>query len=350
MRIASIVGARPQFIKVAAVSDILRQQYEEVLIHTGQHYDYAMSAQFFEELALPQPDYYLGCGSGTHGAQTARMLDGIEQVLMKEQVDWIILYGDTNSTLAGALAASKLGIPIAHVEAGLRSFNRAMPEEINRIVTDHLADKLFCPTVNAQKQAYAEGITRGVEVVGDVMYDILLRMQASVSQCSDLLLSKLRISPHAYILTTIHRASNTDNPGALQDIASALNKLEMPVIFPVHPRTRACLQSSNIQWEEHVRLIEPVGYLEMLALERDAYRVITDSGGVQKEAFLLGTPCITLRDDTEWIETVQMGWNILVGSRVNDILEAIARSKPPPPQSNPFGWGDAAKRIVQSLQ
>lgn len=350
MRFASIVGARPQFVKIAPVSEILRQQHEEVLIHTGQHYDYALSAQFFKELSIPEPTYSLECGSDTHGAQTAKMLTAIEQVLMKEHVDWVLLYGDTNSTLAGALAAAKLHIPIAHIEAGLRSFNRAMPEEINRVVTDHLSDRLFCPTETARQQALAEGITQGIMVVGDVMYDTLLRVLPSLLERSQTLLPKLGIASHDYILATVHRAANTDNTTIMHAIAQALNKLEMPVLFPVHPRTRACLQRYNIQWEKHVQLIEPVGYLDMLALEYAAYRIITDSGGVQKEAFLLGVPCVTLREETEWVETVQSGWNVLVGSNWHSVLNAVARPKPQPPLSNPFGQGDAAKRIMQSWQ
>jgi UDP-GlcNAc3NAcA epimerase len=350
MRVASIVGARPQFIKAAAVSAILRQQHEEILIHTGQHYDYAMSARFFEELVLPQPDYYLGCGSGFHGAQTARMLDRIEQVLMKEPVDWVILYGDTNSTLAGALVASKLHISIAHIEAGLRSFNRTMPEEVNRVVTDHLAYKLFCPTLSAKRLLHNEGITRGVEVVGDVMYDLLLSLRTGVEERADRLLAVLDISRRGYMLATIHRASNTESVAAMEAIAYALNNITMPIIFPVHPRTRACLQRYGIHLERHVQLIEPVGYLDMLALQWAAYRILTDSGGVQKEAFLLGVPCITLRAETEWVETVQEGWNVLAGTDWLNISTAIARPQPQPPAYNPFGQGDAAQRIVQSLQ
>ncbi|GHO82749.1 non-hydrolyzing UDP-N-acetylglucosamine 2-epimerase [Dictyobacter formicarum] len=350
MRFASIVGARPQFIKIAPVSALLRQHHEEVVIHTGQHYDYMLSAHFFKELSIPEPDYFLECGSGTHGAQTARMLAAIEQVLMKEQVDWVLVYGDTNSTLAAALAATKLHIPIAHVEAGLRSFNRTMPEEVNRIVTDHISDRLFCPTETAHKQLLAEGITQGVSVVGDVMYDTLLHVQPRLADQAHMLLATLGLTPHNYILTTVHRAANTDDAATMQAIAYALNKLEMPVLFPVHPRTKACLHRYHIQWEPFVQLIEPVGYLDMLALQYAAYRILTDSGGIQKEAFLLGVPCVTLREETEWIETVQSGWNILAGSNWQNILNAVARPKPQPPQSNPFGRGDAARRIVQSWQ
>lgn len=349
MRLASIVGARPQFVKLAPVSSALRQHHQELIIHTGQHYDYSMSAQFFAELAIPEPDYHLGVGSGPHGAQTGHMLEAIEQVLLKERPDWVIVYGDTNSTLAGVLAAAKLHIPIAHVEAGLRSFNRTMPEEINRVVADHLSDRLFCPTETARKQASSEGIMQGVEVVGDVMYDILLQVQPKIEDRLETLLPSLGVAPQAYVLITVHRAANTDDPEAMRKIVYALNKLEMPVVFPVHPRTRACLERYGITFSKHVQSIEPVGYLDMLALEYAAYRVLTDSGGVQKEAFLLEVPCITLREETEWTETVATGWNVLAGNRWEAIIEAIGLPRPEPPQRNPFGEGDAALRIAHSL-
>ncbi len=349
MRMASVVGARPQFIKLAPVSCALRQRHEEIIIHTGQHYDYRMSALFFDELTVPAPDYNLEVGSASHGAQTGRMLEAIEQILMKERPDWVIVYGDTNSTLAGALAAAKLHIPIAHVEAGLRSFNRTMPEEVNRVVADHLSDRLFCPTETARKHANNEGITQGVEVVGDVMYDILLQVLPKIHAHAQALLPALEVIPQAYVLVTVHRAANTDDPEVIRDIACALNKLEMPIIFPVHPRTRACLERYDITWRKHIQLIEPVSYIDMLALERGAYRIFTDSGGVQKEAFLLGVPCVTLREETEWPETVEAGWNVLVGSSCQAIIEAAGRSMPKPPQQNPFGDGNAAVRIAQAL-
>ena len=349
MRFASVVGARPQFIKLAPVSNAIRQQHQELIIHTGQHYDYCMSEQFFDELDIPAPDYHLGVGSGTHATQTGRMLEAIEQVLLKERPDWVIVYGDTNSTLAGALVAAKLHIPIAHVEAGLRSFNRAMPEEINRVVTDHLSDRLFCPTETARKHANYEGITQGVEVVGDVMYDILLQVQPKMQAHIETLLPRLGVVPQAYVLVTVHRAGNTDDPETMNKIAYALNKLEMPVIFPVHPRTRNNIECYGIILEKHVQLIDPVGYLDMLALEQASYRILTDSGGVQKEAFLLSVPCVTLREETEWPETVEAGWNTLAGCRWQEILDAVAFSRPDPPRHNPFGDGDAAWHITRSL-
>ncbi|HEU0002622.1 MAG TPA: UDP-N-acetylglucosamine 2-epimerase (non-hydrolyzing), partial [Ktedonobacteraceae bacterium] len=341
--------------KLAPLSRILRRQHQEILIHTGQHYDYNMSAQFFDELEIPEPDYNLEIGSSSHGEQTGRMLTAIERVLIKERPDWVIVFGDTNSTLAGALAAAKLSIPIAHVEAGLRSFNRAMPEEINRIVTDHLAQRHFCPTETASYHLCNEGITQGVEVVGDVMYDALLLARPKLKERAERLLAAWDVASRGdssyepYALVTVHRPLNTDDPEAMAGIARALNKLDMPVIFPVHPRTRHLLQREGIAWERHIRLIDPLGYLDMLALEHAAYRILTDSGGVQKEAFLLGVPCITLREETEWSETVELGWNTLAGSRSQAILDAIYQPEPEAVMHNPFGEGDAAERIVQSL-
>jgi UDP-GlcNAc3NAcA epimerase len=348
VRIASIVGARPQFVKVAVVSRALRQQHEELIIHTGQHYDYNMSAQFFEELDIPASDYHLGCGSGSHGAQTGRMLEAIEEVLLKERFDAVIVYGDTNSTLAGALSAAKLHIPVAHVEAGLRNFDQAMPEEINRVLSDHLSCRLYCPTETACRNLNREGITCGVELVGDVMYDLLLQVQPNLALRTERLLRTFHLAPQSYALVTVHRAVNADNREAMRGIADGLNRLEMPVIFPVHPRTRARLEHYDITWAKHVRLIEPVGYLDMMALGRTAYRILTDSGGLQKEAFLLGVPCVTLREETEWVETVEAGWNILAGIRWQDIVKAVGNPTPEPPLHNPFGEGNAALRIAQS--
>lgn len=349
MRFASIVGARPQFVKVAVVSRALRQLHSEVIIHTGQHYDYNMSAQFFEELDIPIPDYDLEIGSGPHGAQTGHMLAAIEQVLLKERFDAVIVYGDTNSTLAGALAAAKLHIPVAHVEAGLRNFDQAMPEEINRVLSDHLSCRLYCPTKTARRNLNKEGITQGVELVGDVMYDLLLQVQPGLAQRTERLLRSFHLAPQAYALVTVHRAANADNREAMRGIADGLNRLKMPVIFPVHPRTRARLEHYHITWENHIQLIEPIGYLDMMALGRTAYRILTDSGGLQKEAFLLGVPCVTLREETEWVETVEAGWNVLAGTQWEEIVKAVGRPAPELPISNPFGEGDAAQRIARSL-
>src|SRR5258708_5796548 len=305
-----------------------------------------ISAQLFDELAIPVPDYHLGIGWGTHGTQTARMLEAIEDVRMEERPDWVVVYGDRNSTLAGALGAAKLHIPIAHVEAGLRSFIRTMPEEINRVVTDHLSERLFCPTETARRHANNEGILQGVEVVGDVMYDILLQVRPKIAGRAHSLLPKLGVTPQSYVLVTVHRAANTDDPEIMRKIANALNKLEMPVIFPVHPRTRACMEQYGITWEKHISLVEPVGYIDMLTLEWGAYRFLTDSGGVQKEAFLLEVPCVTLREETEWSETVEAGWNVLVGSRWEAILEAVGLPRPKPSPQKPFLKGVAALHLA----
>lgn len=351
MRFAAVVGARPEFVQLTPLSLALREAgHEQVIIHTGQHYDDRMSATFFAELPLPTPDHQLGVGSGLHGAQTGHMLEQLEPVLVSDRPDGVIVFGDTNSTLAGALAAVKLHIPVAHVEAGLRSFNRTMPEEINRVVTDHVATRLFSPTETGRSNLEREGITRGVEVTGDVMYDILRRVRPRLADRGRELLPTLGLKPGEYVLATIHRPGNTDDPEAMRRIARAFARAELPVVFPVHPRTRKLLDQYAITWSPHVALVEPVGYLDMLTLEESAHCVATDSGGVQKEAFLLGVPCVTLREDTEWVETVEYGWNVLVGSRTDDIVVAIQRPRPAPPARNPFGEGDAARRIAESLR
>lgn len=369
MKVVSIVGARPQFIKAAPVSRALRQVADEVLIHTGQHYDWEMSAVFFDELHIPKPNYNLGVGSGPHGWQTGQMLIRIEKVLLKEQPDWVLVYGDTNSTLAGALAAVKpsfgkasagsaqrlrTSVPVAHVEAGLRSFNRAMPEEHNRVLTDHAADLLFCPTQMAVDNLAREGVTDGVHLVGDVMYDALLYNAALAEQRSDAL-TRLGLSPGGYALATVHRPRNTDDPARLQAILAALEEIgqELPVVFPAHPRTRQAIARfcpNNLQSEiRNPQLIKPVGYLDMLILEKHARLILTDSGGVQKEAYLFSVPCLTLREETEWVETVEAGWNLLVGADRAAIVRAAREFRPvgaPPPL---FGDGHASERIVALL-
>lgn len=349
MKFVSIVGARPQFIKLAPVSRALRRRHQEVIVHTGQHYDDRMSSAFFDELEIPEPDYNLEIGSGPHGEQTGRMLAGIEDVLLRERPDAVIVFGDTNSTLAGALAAIKLHIAVAHVEAGLRSFNRTMPEEINRIVADQVSGRLFCPTETARRHLAAEGITEGVEVVGDVMYDVLRQVRPALPGRAERMFKSLGITPGEFVLVTIHRPANTDDPEAMRRIAATLGELGMSVVFPVHPRTRKLTEQYGIAWGGQVRLVDPIGHQDMLALQQAAYRVATDSGGVQKEAFLLGVPCITLREETEWPETVEAGWNVLVGSRPDAILAAFRRPVPPAPARNPFGDGDAAERIARAL-
>ncbi len=349
--VLTIVGARPQFIKAAPVSRTLRRVAGEILIHTGQHYDYGMSDVFFEELEIPKPDYDLGIGSGPHGRQTGEMLIAIEKVLLKEKPDWVLVYGDTNSTLAGTLAAVKLHIPVAHVEAGLRSFNRAMPEEHNRVLTDHAADLLFCPTQHAVNLLAREGITRGVHLTGDVMYDAFLH-NATLAEQRSTILSSLKLRPQGYYLATLHRPANTDDPGRLKTLLKTLAALDSPVILPLHPRTRQQIERHTLLPEsapQNLRLIDPVGYLDMLMLERHAARILTDSGGVQKEAYMAGVPCITLREETEWVETVEVGWNILVGADPERLRTAVREFAPPSDRPALYGDGHAADRITEIL-
>jgi len=348
MKVVSIVGARPQFIKAAPVSRVLRQTCQEILVHTGQHYDHGMSQVFFDELDIPEPDVNLGIGSGSHGRQTGEMLAGIEDVLLAEKPDWTLVYGDTNSTLAGALAAVKLHVPVAHVEAGLRSFNRAMPEEINRVLTDHVSDLLFCPTETAARNLATEGIDRGVHLVGDVMYDAMLH-NARVAQERSRALDAMRVRPGEYLLLTVHRPRNTDNLERLGAILGALGGAGQPVVFLVHPRTHKMLSSLDGKVPGNVFLEQPAGYLDMLMLERHARLILTDSGGVQKEAYWFGVPCITLREETEWVETVKAGWNLLAGADRDLIIEAIGSFAPPVERPPLFGDGRAAERIVSLL-
>jgi UDP-GlcNAc3NAcA epimerase len=348
MKVVSIVGARPQFIKAAAVSRVLRPKHSEVLVHTGQHYDANMSAVFFDELDIPEPDINLGVGSGHHGAQTGAMLTRIEAVLLTERPDWVLVYGDTNSTLAGALAAAKLQIKVAHVEAGLRSFNRTMPEELNRVVTDHLANLLFCPSQTAVDNLATEGIKRGLHLVGDVMADVLAFAVEQAQDRSEVL-TQLGLVDDSYLLATVHRAENTDDASRLSNILTAFDTLAETVIFPVHPRTRKAIKTSNYKPAPHVQLIEPVSYLDMVRLAQSARLILTDSGGLQKEAYWLGVPCITLRDETEWVETVEVGWNVVVGADTRRIIQAIESFSPPVAHPILYGNGRAATQIVQVL-
>jgi len=350
VKIASVVGARPQFIKAAPVSRQIRLHNQEVLVHTGQHYDENMSDVFFEALEIPRPDYNLGVGSGSHADQTAEMMKGLESVFEKEEPDVILVYGDTNSTLAGALVAAKMHIPTAHVEAGLRSYNRTMPEEINRVVADHLSSLLFCPTQTAVDNLRREGITKGVHLVGDVMYDVALA-SAQAARSRDIV-SRLGLQPGNYILTTVHRPANVDDRETLGGIVRALEDCGRTILFPVHPRTRKSLEAFGL-WEglaTKVRAIDPVDYLDFLALLMKAAKVVTDSGGVQKEAYFFGVPCITLRDETEWIETVEDGWNAVVGTHGEDIVHAIANFNPTGTKAKSFGDGHAADRIARILE
>jgi len=319
LKIVTIVGARPQFIKAAVVSCAFREHrsdVQEVIVHTGQHYDADMSDVFFEELDIPHPSYNLGIGGGTHGQNTGRMLEAIEAVLLKEKPDWVLVYGDTDSTLAGALAAAKLHIPVAHVEAGLRSFNRKMPEEINRVLTDHTSDILFSPTETAVKNLFHEGIAKNkIYLVGDAMYDAA-KYYAAIADAHSNILSQLRLSSKNYILATVHRAENTDDPVRLQAIFQGFVQVakEIPVIIPLHPRTRMALIKEDLLSEilKKLYIIDPTGYIDMIMLEKNACLIATDSGGLQKEAFFHHVPCVTLRNETEWIELVECGWNRLI--------------------------------------
>lgn len=350
MKIVSVVGARPQFIKCAPVSRTIRKHHEEILVHTGQHYDPEMSDVFFEELDIPKPDYNLGIGSGTQGEQTSKMIIEIEKVLLKEKPEIVLVYGDTNSTLAGALAASKLHITVAHVEAGLRSFDRNMPEEINRVITDHISNILFCPTDTAVMNLKNEGVTEGVYNVGDVMVDAL-KYNQKIAEEKSTILQDLNLNPKEYLLATVHRASNTDNKENLSSIVEAFSDSKEKIIFPMHPRTRKYLKEYNL-WEKilkNTKVIPPVGYLDMLKLESNARKILTDSGGVQKEAYMLGVPCITLRDNTEWVETVEEGWNILVGADYEKIKNAIAKFEGTDRRNDLFGNGKASDKISQKI-
>jgi len=327
MKIFTVIGARPQFIKAAPVSFALREKgIQEFILHTGQHYDYQMSQVFFDEMGIPTPDINLEVGSGNQGQQTGRMLIGIEEALIQEKPDYVLVYGDTNSTLAGALAAVKLHIPVAHVEAGLRSFNRFMPEEHNRVLTDHCADMLFCPTKTALRNLEKEGFTNGVHLVGDVMYDAVLQFGEMAKEKSRIL-QDLGVEPKKYLLATVHRQSNTDNLNHLKNILEAFSEIEETIVFPVHPRTRKKIEEANLinrkDGIKNVKMIDPIGYLDMLMLEQSARLIMTDSGGIQKEAYFYSVPCVTLRTETEWIETVEMGWNILAGDNKKAIINAV---------------------------
>jgi UDP-N-acetylglucosamine 2-epimerase len=352
LKIVTIVGARPQFIKAAPVSRALRKAgHAEFLVHTGQHYDDDMSAIFFRELDLPEPDINLEVGSGSHGQQTGQMLMRIENVLLTERPDRVLIYGDTNSTLAGALAAVKLHIPVAHVEAGLRSFNRRMPEEHNRIVADHVSDLLFCPTQTAVDNLQREGTTQGVHLVGDVMYDsVLYNIQLAEKQSS--ILKTLKLQSKSYVLVTVHRAENTDNHENLQHIFQALDKITqdgLQVIIPLHPRTRKKLDILEVSLNT-LQLLDPVSYLDMLLLEQHAHVILTDSGGVQKEAYWLSVPCITLREETEWVETVKTGWNVVVGANMEKIIQTVETFQPPKRHPHLYGDGNAASRCIEILE
>jgi UDP-GlcNAc3NAcA epimerase len=348
MKIISVVGARPEFIQAVPVSRALRKNHQEILVHTGQHYDYLMSQTFFDELGIPAPDYNLEVGSGSHASQTAEILVRFEEVLLKEHPDLVLVRGDTNSTLAGALVAAKLHIPVVHIEAGERSFDRRMPEEINRLVADQLSSAYFCVSQTAVQQLTNEGITKNIFWVGDVMLDANLTNRSLARQKSTIL-TQLELAPQQYGLVTIHRAANTDNPSRLSNIVQALNSVEETFVFPVHPRTRGALQKLEVQFGRNVKLIEPVGYYDMMMLEANARIIATDSGGVQREAYFMQKPCLTLRDETEWTETVTVGWNKLVGVDIEQIIHEWKSFTPPAEQPPIFGDGTAGEKIASLL-
>ncbi|CAN0618892.1 UDP-2,3-diacetamido-2,3-dideoxy-D-glucuronate 2-epimerase [Burkholderia multivorans] len=354
-RILTVVGARPQFIKAAAVSQALAQDYAseltEVIVHTGQHYDSNMSQVFFDELGIPKPAYNLEIAGGSHGVMTGRMIEAIERVILDERPDTVLIYGDTNSTLAGALAAVKLHVPVAHVEAGLRSFNMRMPEEVNRIVADRVSSLLFCPTDTAVRNLANEGIENGVSWVGDVMYDVSLHYAKVATERSSIA-ERLGVADGQYVLATCHRAENTDEPRRMRAIATALGQLAktMPVILPLHPRTRQIVADQGLTaLLGDVRVVEPLSFLDMVRLEQSAKVIVTDSGGVQKEAFFYGVPCVTMRDETEWVETVTAGWNVLVGADQDALLAAVHDAATPDERPAVYGDGHAARKILAQL-
>ncbi|MDY0362860.1 MAG: UDP-N-acetylglucosamine 2-epimerase (non-hydrolyzing) [Desulforegulaceae bacterium] len=346
-RIVTIVGARPQFVKAAVISRLVKKEYsdkfEEIIVHTGQHYNENMSDVFFKEMMIPKPDINLNIGSGTHGKMTGRMLEKIEEVLLDKKPDLLLVYGDTNSTLAGALAASKLHIPVAHVEAGLRSFNMKMPEEQNRILTDHISSFLFCPTETAVKNLDKEGITKNVFNTGDVMYDASLFYEKFACPPKNVEI------PDDFALITLHRAENTDSYENLRNIVEALNESAVNAVMPLHPRTKKMLEQFDLKFNENIRLIEPVGFFNMIYLEKKCRMVITDSGGVQKEAYFFKKPCITLREQTEWVETVEARWNELVGSDKKKIIDMVTNWNSVGECSQPYGNGKATVSILNCL-
>lgn len=346
MHVCTVVGARPQFVKAAVVSRALRQAgIKERMVHTGQHYDDDMNAVFFDELGIATPEVNLAVGSGTHGAQTGEIMVRLEQYLQAGPAPaCVLVYGDTNSTIAGAVTAAKLHIPVGHVEAGLRSFNRSMPEEVNRVVTDHLSSYCFCPTSTAVQNLADEGVTRGVHLTGDVMYDATMQFMEDAAARRPLP-SIVPFDSGRYYLATVHRAENTDRAQRLQEIFDGLGRLDLPVVVPLHPRTRRRLD--DVAYEDNVHIFDPQGYLAMLTLVKHARRVLTDSGGLQKEAVWLQTPCVTLREETEWVETLQGGWNRLVGADAEAIEEAVSHA-PNGPAPSPGAPG-AAARIARLL-
>ena len=353
IKIIIIGGARPNFIKIAPFLKEIKKhkRIEPILIHTGQHYDFGMSGLFFRELGIQKPDYHLGVGSGSNAWQTAETMERLEPILLKEKPNFVVVVGDVNSTLAGALTAARLGVRLVHIESGLRGYDRTMPEEVNRVLTDHLSDLLFCPTENAMKNLKKEGIEKGAYNVGDITYDTFLK-SIKIAQKKSRVLKTLKLKPKSYFLLTLHRPQNVDNPESLKKILRALQKNNEKIIFPVHPRTKKSLtrfDKSALNRHPNFLFIEPVGFIDILWLEKNSQKIITDSGGVQKEAYWFKIPCITLRDTTEWVETVKNGWNILVGNDEKKIINAIRNFNPSRRQYNYFGNGKTAEKIVEIL-
>jgi UDP-N-acetylglucosamine 2-epimerase len=351
LRVVTVIGNRPQFVKAAAVSRLLRAEHEELLVHTGQHHDDELSTVFVDELGVPRPEHELGIHGGTNTEQTARMLAVLGPLLHEQRPDVVLVYGDTNSTLAGGLAAAQAGIPVAHVEAGMRSFDRAMPEELNRVLTDHLSDLLLCPSDTAVENLAREHVAGRVELVGDVMVDVALLFQPR-ALADTAPLQRAGVAPGDYVVATAHRAGNVDDPTRLRMLVDLLLAVPVPVVLPLHPRTRARLAASGwlgeLETAAHVRLQPPLGYLEFTALVGHARGVLTDSGGVQKEAYLAGVPCVTLRDSTEWVETVQTGWNVLVDLDAPSALAALERAVPAE-RPELYGDGRAGARVVAAV-
>lgn len=352
LKVISIVGARPQFIKAAPVSRALRERHEEILVHSGQHYDYEMSDVFFEQLGIPKPDFNLAVGSGSHARQTGEMMPMLEELFVEKMPDIVLVYGDTNTTLAAGLAASKLGIPVAHVEAGLRSYNRTMPEEINRVVVDHVSDVLLCPTRVSVTNLEAEGIVNGVHLVGDVMLDTARFFSENVDSFGTL--KKFGLTAGEYYFATVHRAGNSDSASHLGAIIEAFTRLDKPVLWAVHPRTSANLErfdlSDRVSSTERIKAVPPVSYIETISLLGSAVGLLTDSGGMQKEAYFFGVPCVTLREETEWVETVELGWNTLSGADTERITAAVTGMTKPAERPDVYGDGHAAEAIVDALE
>lgn len=348
MRILSVVGARPQFVKLAPIADAVRDKAEHVIAHTGQHYDHNMSDAFFADLNIPAPDFHLGVGSGTHGEQTGAMLPRLEKILEDTDPDWVLVYGDTNSTLAAAITAVKLHVPLAHLEAGLRSFNRRTPEEHNRVLTDHAADLLLAPTRVAMRHLDTEGLTERSVLVGDVMTDVLYRVRNGITDTP--LALEVAVEPGEYYVATLHRPGNTDDPQRLRSIVEGMADIDKTVVLLAHPRLRAMAEQHDIALDiGSIRVCEPVSYPHLVNAVTHSAGVITDSGGLQKEAFLLRVPCTTLRPETEWEETIELGWNTLVNHNFTELAATVARNHPTDTDAAPYGTGHAAETAVQAL-